>query len=140
MRSNRPPVALDILRLWDGQAVTPPIDEPIARLQYKNRSAMIKTIINPELYFGDLYSSGQVSIRGDLVRFTEIIYTNLEESGRGGWLRHLILWLGHRRIANSHEKAKDNIYHHYDIGNDFYELWLDKEVMQYTCAYFPIRK
>lgn len=129
-----PPIEL---RLWDGQAVTPAIENPVARLQYNNRAAMLKTMINPELYFGDLYSSGQVSFSGDIVRFSEIIYTNLEESGRGGWLRHLVLWLGHRRIANSHEKAKDNIYHHYDIGNDFYELWLDKEVMQYTCAYFP---
>ena len=131
---GNPPIEL---RLWDGKPVTPPIDNPVATLQYNNRGAMLKTIINPELYFGDLYSSGQASFRGDLVRFSEIVYSNLEESGRGGWLRHLILWLGHRRIANSHDKAKDNIYHHYDIGNEFYRLWLDKEVMQYTCAYFP---
>jgi len=131
---GNPPIEL---RLWDGQAVTPPIENPVAQLQYNNRAAMVKTIINPELYFGDLYTSGQVSFSGDMVRFSEIIYTNLEEGGRGGWLRHLILWLGHRRIANSHEKAKNNIYHHYDIGNDFYQLWLDNEVMQYTCAYFP---
>lgn len=131
---GNPPIEL---RLWDGRPVTPPIENPIATLQYNNRGAMLKTIINPELYFGDLYSSGQASFSGDLVRFTEIIYSNLEEGGRGGWLRHLILWLGHRRIANSRDKAKDNIYHHYDIGNDFYKLWLDTEEMQYTCAYFP---
>ncbi|MDH3379278.1 MAG: hypothetical protein OEQ39_20320, partial [Gammaproteobacteria bacterium] len=70
---------------------------------------MLKTIINPELYFGALYACGQVSFSGDLVRFMEMIYTNLEKIGRGGWLRSLILKLGHRRIANSHEKAKDNI-------------------------------
>ena len=131
---GNPPIEL---RLWDGRPVTRPVEHPVATLQYDNRSAMLKTIANPELYFGDLYSSGQASFSGDLVRFTEIIYSNLEASGRGGWLRHLILWLGHRRIANSHDKAKDNIYHHYDIGNDFYKLWLDTEEMQYTCAYFP---
>ena len=131
---GNPPIEL---RLWDGRSVTPRIENPVATLQYNNRAAMLKTIVNPELYFGDLYSSGQASFSGDLVRFSEIIYSNLEESGRGGWLRHLVLWLGHRRIANSHDKAKDNIYHHYDIGNDFYKLWLDNEVMQYTCAYFP---
>lgn len=131
---GNPPIEL---RLWDGKPVTSPVENPVAMLQYNNRGAMLKTIINPELYFGDLYSSGQASFTGDLVRFTEIIYSNLAQSGRGGWLRHLILWLGHRRIANSRDKAKDNIYHHYDIGNDFYRLWLDTEVMQYTCAYFP---
>ncbi len=131
---GKPPIEL---RLWDGQSVTSPVENPVATLQYNNRSAMLKTIVNPELYFGDLYSSGQASFTGDLVRFTEIIFSNLAASGRGGWLRHLILWLGHRRIVNSHDKAKDNIYYHYDIGNDFYRLWLDTEEMQYTCAYFP---
>lgn len=128
-----PPV---VLILWDGVAVTPPVRNPIATIRYNNRSAMIKTILNPELYFGDLYSTGQATVEGDLVRFSEIIYSNLEDGGRGGWLKRAVIWLGHRRIANSHDKAKDNIYNHYDIGNDFYRLWLDTEVMQYTCAYF----
>ncbi len=131
---GNPPIEL---RLWDGKPIISPVENPVATLQYNNRGAMLKTIINPELYFGDLYSSGQASFTGDLVRFSEIIYSNLEQSGRGGWLRHLILWLGHRRIANSRDKAKDNIYHHYDIGNEFYRLWLDTQEMQYTCAYFP---
>jgi cyclopropane-fatty-acyl-phospholipid synthase len=130
---GNPPI---VLKLWDGVAVTPPVKNPVASLQYNNRSAMIKTILNPELYFGDLYSSGQATLEGDLVRFMEIIFTNLEEGGRGSRLKRFLIWLGHRRIANSHDKAKDNIYHHYDIGNDFYKLWLDTEVMQYTCAYF----
>ena len=131
---SNPPIEL---RLWDGREVTPPIDNPVAKLQYHDRGAMFKTILNPELYFGDLFSTRRVSFSGDLVRFSEIIYTNLQDHGRGGWLRHLILWLGHRRIANPQDKAKDNIYHHYDIGNDFYRLWLDSAEMQYTCAYFP---
>ena len=131
---GNPPV---VLKLWDGVEVSGPQPRPVARLQYHSRSAMLKTIINPELYFGDLYSSGQVSIAGDLVKFMEIIYTNLESKVEKSWLRNLVLWLQHRRIANSQDKAKDNIYHHYDIGNDFYRLWLDKAEMQYTCAYFP---
>ncbi len=130
---GNPPI---VLKLWDGAAVTPAIDIPVATLQYNTRSAMIKTILNPELYFGDLYSSGQVSFNGSLIKFMEIIYTNLEQCGRGSWLRKAVIWLGHRRIANTHDKAKDNIYHHYDIGNEFYRLWLDTDQMQYTCAYF----
>jgi cyclopropane-fatty-acyl-phospholipid synthase len=42
-----------------------------------------------------------------------------------------------RPRANHISDSRDNIHHHYDIGNDFYELWLDNEAMQYTCAYFP---
>jgi cyclopropane-fatty-acyl-phospholipid synthase len=98
---------------------------------------MWKTIINPELHWGDLYCNGQLEFEGDLVAFLEIIYSNLRSNGKGSPVRRLIKWLGHRRIANSHARAKENIHHHYDIGNDFYKLWLDTEEMQYTCAYFP---
>jgi cyclopropane-fatty-acyl-phospholipid synthase len=31
--------------------------------------------------------------------------------------------------------SRENIHHHYDIGNDFYRLWLDRELV-YTCAYY----
>src|SRR5690606_24874192 len=37
---------------------------------------------------------------------------------------------------NSLRKSRDNVYHHYDIGNEFYRLWLDEQ-LAYTCAYFP---
>ena len=125
------------LRLWDGKDVTPPVDDPVALILYGSRIAMWKTIINPELHWGDLYCNGQLELEGDLAGFLEIIYSNLRSNGKGGPVRRLIKWLGHRRIANSHARAKENIHHHYDIGNDFYRLWLDTEEMQYTCAYFP---
>ena len=38
--------------------------------------------------------------------------------------------------ANSLKRSRHNISHHYDLGNDFYQLWLDEQ-MVYTCAYFP---
>jgi cyclopropane-fatty-acyl-phospholipid synthase len=124
------------LRLWDGVDVTPPVDDPVAVILYANRLAMWKTIINPELNWGDLYCNGQLEFDGDLARFLEIIYRNLHSNRKGNLLRRLIIWLGHRRIANSHARAEENIHHHYDIGNDFYKLWLDTREMQYTCAYF----
>ncbi len=129
-----PPVRL---KLWDDEIINDPGERPVASLQYHSRGAMLKTVINPELYFGDLYSSGQVTVEGDLAALSRIVYANLEDSGRGGWFRRFIIGLGHRRIANSLAKAEDNIHHHYDLGNDFYKLWLDTAEMQYTCAYFP---
>ena len=132
--AGNPPISL---ALWDGVEVTPPIDNPVAKLQYWDRSALLKTIANDELYWGDLYSNGQVEVEGNLTEFVEALYQSTESYGRGGWMRRLFWWLGNRRILNTENKAKENIYHHYDIGNDFYKLWLDKEEMQYTCAYYP---
>ena len=38
--------------------------------------------------------------------------------------------------SNDVRAARENVHHHYDLGNEFYRLWLDRE-MVYTCAYFP---
>jgi cyclopropane-fatty-acyl-phospholipid synthase len=37
---------------------------------------------------------------------------------------------------NSRHGSRNNIHRHYDLGNDFYKLWLDEQLL-YTCAYFP---
>ncbi len=130
---GNPPVSIS---LWDGVEVTPPCDEPDGILTYLDRGALLKSIINPELYWGDLYCSGRVLFEGDLARFMATIYLGIRGKEKAGPLRSLVKWLGHRRIYNTEQKARENIFHHYDIGNDFYRLWLDNEVMQYTCAYF----
>ena len=55
--------------------------------------------------------------------------------GRGaGWPRWPVAL--RRERLNTIGRARSNIYHHYDIGDDFYRLWLDRQ-MVYTCAYFP---
>jgi len=46
------------------------------------------------------------------------------------------IWRNQAPCSTSLKAAKDNIHHHYDMGNDFYSLWLDKAQMQYTCAYY----
>src|SRR3989304_1660314 len=53
----------------------------------------------------------------------------------GGLRQALLNWVNRPR-PNSMLHARENIHHHYDIGNDFYRLWLDEQ-MVYTCAYFP---
>ncbi|HID81519.1 MAG TPA: class I SAM-dependent methyltransferase [Chromatiales bacterium] len=48
---------------------------------------------------------------------------------------HKPLKAGNRKQSNS----RNTIAHHYDVGNDFYRLWLDKN-MVYSCAYFRTNK
>jgi cyclopropane-fatty-acyl-phospholipid synthase len=131
---GNPPVRIS---LWDGVEVTPYCEDPIAVLVYCDRGALFKTILDPELHWGDLYCTGRVEFEGDMAQFMQRIYLGISGKGKSSWIRNAVLWLGHRRIFNSYDKAKENIYHHYDIGNEFYKFWLDKEEMQYTCAYFP---
>jgi cyclopropane-fatty-acyl-phospholipid synthase len=50
-------------------------------------------------------------------------------------LRRVSRGLKRFQQANPVGKAQQNVAHHYDLGNDFYKLFLD-EGMQYSCAYF----
>ena len=74
-------------------------------------------------------------MEGNLAEFLEVVYRHLERVRRDG-LRGRLVRLLARRQGNSEDRARQNITHHYDIGNDFYRLWLDEQ-MVYTCAYVP---
>ena len=127
------PVAME---LWDGTEVALPGRRPEYRVRVGDRRALWSLLLDPEVNFGDLFSAGRVRLEGDLVSFIETAYTALERAGGGPWGRPG-RWLGGRRRRNTLRGSRDNIHHHYDIGNDFYALWLDSAHMQYTCAYFP---
>ncbi len=129
---GNPPICIV---LWDGQEVFNTSEKPSKRIFLRDRGALYKLITNPDLQFGELYSAGRLEVEGDLAELTEIIQRTIPDYGqRSLWTRLLArLYLIKR---NTLSRAKDNIYHHYDIGNDFYKLWLDKQ-MVYTCAYFP---
>jgi cyclopropane-fatty-acyl-phospholipid synthase len=121
--------------LWDGNDVVVPPAAPF-RMTIRSRAALLRLLANPLLYFGDDYSAGNIIIEGELVPFLETVCRALERPGevrrRSKSVRH---WsrLG---AANSLLNSRKNIHHHYDLGNDFYRLWLDSEML-YTCAYFP---
>ena len=77
--------------------------------------------------------AGLVGPSRDLADVLEAIY---RVPDAGGLVRRSgELWRRLRRRRNSLAAARDNVHRHYDLGNDFYALWLDRE-MVYTCAYF----
>jgi cyclopropane-fatty-acyl-phospholipid synthase len=124
------------LVLWNGQWFAKDGARTVGRVHIRDRGALWKLCLNPDLYFGDLYSVGRVDVEGDLVRSLEAVYAGVGDAKRPGLLNSL------RRIVNKPRRntltgSRDHIQHHYDLGNDFYELWLDREAMQYTCAYYP---
>lgn len=130
---GNPPVQLV---LWDGRRFDAAMGPPVARVHVHDRSALLRLILDPELYFGDAYTSGSIEVEGDLVGFLESIYHSMARSAASNPLRRLMLSWFHRPRSTAIAQARDNIYSHYDISNEFYRLWLD-ERMVYTCAYFP---
>lgn len=115
--------------LWDEP--DPAADEKRVVVRIADRGALWRLILNPMLHFGDLYSTGRIRVTGDLLTLLDEAYRYTAENTR------LARALARGRIsAPSLLESRRNIHHHYDIGNEFYELWLDREALQYTCAYY----
>jgi cyclopropane-fatty-acyl-phospholipid synthase len=119
--------------LWDGKE-TAAGPAPPYRMTIRNRGALLRLFANPLLYFGDEYSAGNIEIDGDLVGFLEAVYRTMCRPGEIRQRSRIGSWSCPK--VNSAPESRKNIHHHYDIGNDFYRLWLDREML-YTCAYFP---
>ena len=109
--------------------------EPVARVTFASRATLLWILVDPWLRFGDAYSDGGVIIEGDLVRLLETIYRTGATGARPSLARRAAARLRRPR-TNTLAGSRDNIHHHYDIGNEFYALWLGG-TMAYTCAYYP---
>ena len=89
---------------------------------------------DPMVTLGEAYMDGQFDIEGDWSALTTVMDKN-----RG--LLHGKVARTASFLASAYDKLrqksqqKQNISHHYDIGNDFYAQWLDP-TLSYSCAYF----
>jgi len=119
--------------LWDGFKISPKGAAPVATVNIHSRSALNQLLRQGDMGFGDAFSNGGISVEGDLVAMLVAAFTVPEPTGIAAVVKRL---QQRKPRANTKDVSRENIHHHYDIGNDFYRLWLDKE-MQYTCAYFP---
>jgi cyclopropane-fatty-acyl-phospholipid synthase len=120
-----------------GADVSAPGTSPVATVVIRDRGTLAALIRDPEVGFGEAYMDGRVHVEGDLVRFLEAIYLARETSrSAGSWYWGLASnWMDLFQ-NNSRHGSRRNIHRHYDLGNDFYKLWLDEQLL-YTCAYFP---
>jgi cyclopropane-fatty-acyl-phospholipid synthase len=130
---GKPPLAA---RLWDGQQICPSERSPLATIVVHNAATLRRIALNPFFQFAESYANGQVDIIGDLVETISAVNRSIHSSAKASFLYKVIShWLRMPRL-HSLAASRDNVYHHYDIGNDFYRLWLDEQ-LAYTCAYFP---
>ncbi|TNE75116.1 MAG: class I SAM-dependent methyltransferase [Gammaproteobacteria bacterium] len=131
--AGSPPICF---RLWNGDVIPPESGEARFTLYLADPKALYSLVANPNLAFGDLYSAGRLQVEGDLAELLETLYRSVH-AARQKWPRWLdTLWRNHNPRATGIPEAKENIQHHYDLGNAFYQLWLDHAEMQYTCAYY----
>jgi cyclopropane-fatty-acyl-phospholipid synthase len=94
---------------------------------------------NPELHAGEAYMDGRMSFPGSSLRDFLTLFS-INRRALATFPMQAVFQRASRAMkkfqqANPVGKAQSNVAHHYDIGNPFYELFLDKG-MFYSCAYF----
>ncbi|MDH3193798.1 MAG: cyclopropane-fatty-acyl-phospholipid synthase family protein, partial [Acidimicrobiia bacterium] len=134
------------LRLWDGSLVGPSAPATVVL----NHPGALRALALPpsDLTAGEAYIYGDVDFEGDLVWLSGFAASldSFSSADRRNLFRMLRKLPRDARRRNSerpktrgvsHSIARDRsaIQHHYDVGNDFYSLFLD-ESMVYSCAYF----
>lgn len=115
---------------WDGEEVVLGKGEPLFRVHIKKPLNKKDLLNSTSLAFGEAYMNGDVEFEGDLFLAlnTVLKYMNKFNSN------HKALPEIFHKITNK-SKQKEEVSSHYDIGNNFYSLWLD-ETMSYSCGYF----
>jgi cyclopropane-fatty-acyl-phospholipid synthase len=122
-----------VLRVGEPRVKDPP------RIVIRDTKAQWQLLRTPELAFGELYMDGRTDIvRGTLDDVLGLVSRNAMRKDAPAWLQFLFktriaLRALHQR--NDTMRARRNVAHHYDLGNELYALFLDDD-WQYSCAYF----
>jgi len=116
---------------------------PEVSVRFVTRAAMRRVILDPRLGAGESYIDGDMEVvEGDIMALIGLLRMNtpwdrgakLKDKTRiGRWIEGLKTRIG---SINRQRQSRANVAHHYDIGNDLYRLFLDRD-MQYSCAYWP---
>jgi len=117
------------VELWDGTSTYARPEPPVGTLVVGDARTLLGLLVNPHLQFGECYMHGTLQVRGNLERVLEAIS---RISLTPTWRERISSKLA---PGNSVQRARRNVHHHYDLGNDFYSWWLDEQLL-YTCAYF----
>jgi cyclopropane-fatty-acyl-phospholipid synthase len=117
------------LELADGSSTYAGPEPASGSLVVHDTRVILGLLVNPHLYFGEAYMAGRLDVRGGLERVVEAV-------SRLSLLPSPIERItSPLTVANDRSRSRRNVHHHYDLGNDFYQSWLDDQLV-YTCAYF----
>ena len=117
----------------------PDKDKPIT-LKLLKKDLNWKIVLNPDLNFPEAYIRGEIQLENaSLLEFLNLFFKNIgrNEINISGYVIKKIFhtW---RFFTNYNlpKKSQKNVRHHYDKGEELYDLFLDKKHRQYSCAYF----
>jgi cyclopropane-fatty-acyl-phospholipid synthase len=114
--------------------------ENFSKIRFTNKSIERKLFRNPSLYLGEGYMDGDIIIeKGSLDDLLKIITSSYYD-----FISNNFIFKMYEKTSNFFKifqqfnrllQSKKNVAHHYDLNENLYRLFLDKD-MQYSCAYF----
>jgi cyclopropane-fatty-acyl-phospholipid synthase len=121
------PIPLEI-ELWNGLVLKPGGERPGATLRVTRPYRLLQFLLSPSYHLSEAYRLGELEVHSDLARTLYSLFRQADPVRRpaGSTARR---WTARVR------RARRAVRKHYDLGNDFFRLWLDEQ-MVYTCAYF----
>src|SRR2546421_9499532 len=116
------------LELWNGRAFDL-ASEPKVKIGVTSPLAL-RFLLSPDLMkLGQAYVEGTLRVEGPILEVFRVAETLARGAASHGGR-------GLRRVwRHSRKRDRDAIQYHYDVSNEFYSLWLDRN-MVYSCAYF----
>lgn len=115
---------------WDGSTENYGEENPAFKIIFRDKISSLKKSKDFSIALGEAYMDGAIEFEGDIQNVIQTIYefpALKKKSFRG--LKKIF------SSSTSVKKQYNDVQYHYDLGNDFYQLWLD-DTMSYSCAYF----
>ncbi|PWF99670.1 SAM-dependent methyltransferase [Levilactobacillus bambusae] len=115
---------------WDGKTEVYGDGEPVVKIKFNQQIPLKEMTNQPTLVLGEAYMKKDIEIEGSIQELVASAYRTTDSFlTNNPFLKHL------PKISHSEKASQKDVQSHYDIGNDFYEMWLDP-TLTYSCAYF----
>ena len=115
---------------WDGKSAVYGDGEPEVTITFKEKIPIRDVTKNASIALGEAYMDGKIEIDGSIQKLITAAYESAGSFMRNSKFRKFLPKQGH-----SEKESESDVQSHYDVGNDFYKLWLD-DTLTYSCAYF----
>ncbi len=123
------------IRLWNGADYYFGDGRPVGTMEFHSRRALLASACSLRVGFGEGYCKGNIDIHGDILDILNEFAWAFARRGRRSYYVGKLQSLLKAIRGHSLTRSKHNVHSHYDLGNDFYKMWLDERKV-YTCAYY----
>lgn len=115
---------------WEGHEEKVGHGNPMFAVNIKKKIPVKELTESTSLALGEAYMKGKLEVEGDLYEVLDHFLGQMDK-----FEVNRVKLKGLLHTSNSRKNQKKEVSFHYDIGNDFYKLWLD-ETLSYSCGFF----